>query len=363
MSESAKLVPETAPGSEPVPDVPHEPKATTAELLKVEPRGWWVEGSAIDRLDKALSLSVFTLELGYTAELLLTAPGIWFGLPVPAFIMSNLLTWYSFLAHEAHEDMKWLAHLLNIDHDPDHVVLQTFKQVGIASPASLQFLAGSLIFIAIWGVIFYRYLLTGHVEKAYLINKHLMFPSLLLPVIFGKYFSPRGYKAATFFICSWFVAQSVSSGLKTVFSRIRPTVAPSTAEKVGRVNRAFPSYRTMLSLGESVFESFPSGDSVGAACFSCVLFILRAPTWTVWICVLTAFCRMYFHAHHLLDVAAGLSVGWGVTLTLNYLFGIEYFDVMHTVFITVAFIVFIIRLQKLKPALPEHLKVKGRKGF
>jgi membrane-associated phospholipid phosphatase len=201
------------------------------------------------------------------------------------------------------------------------------------------------------------------VEKAYLLNKNWLFPSLALPMGLGRMYSPQGYKAAMFFIVSWMVAQGISAGLKTAFSRTRPAVATLTALRIKQVNRAFPSYRAMLSIGESVFESFPSGDSVGAACFSATMYILNAPTWTVLLCVLTAFCRMYFHAHHLLDVSAGLLLGWVVSLTLNALFGIQYFDLLHTGMATVLFIAFIIKLQKLKPQLPAHMRVAGRKGF
>ena len=46
--------------------------------------GWWCEGGCVDRLDKALSMPLFTLELPVALEIAWSAPGAWFGVPVIA---------------------------------------------------------------------------------------------------------------------------------------------------------------------------------------------------------------------------------------------------------------------------------------
>lgn len=296
-----------------------------------KPMGWWREGSKIDQLDKKLSMNVFSLSFGPVPETLLSIPGTWFGLPVSAFIMSNFLTLYIQAKHQL--------------------------------PGSVIFSAVSVVCMGAWGGVFLRYWLSGHVEQAYKLNKYWTVPSIVLPTVMGRLLMPESYHAATFFISAWMISQSLSSTFKTAFCRTRPTVAESTTKKIMGIKRAYPSYRAMLSIGESVFESFPSGDSVGAACFSATLYYLRAPFWTVGVCFLTAFCRMYFQAHHLLDVSAGLTLGWAVGLTLGSTLGVNYFDAPRVAVVSVGFILFILKLQKFKPELPMNLRVEGRKGF
>jgi len=50
------------------------------------------EGGSIDRIDKNLSLYVFTLDFGYFFEVLLTMPGMWFGIPLTALGIVPLFT-------------------------------------------------------------------------------------------------------------------------------------------------------------------------------------------------------------------------------------------------------------------------------
>lgn len=71
----------------------------------------------------------------------------------------------------------------------------------------------------------------------------------------------------------------------------------------------------------SARASFPSGDSAGAATMavSCMLVTGRWE-WAL-LAVLSAGGRMFFHAHHLLDVLAGCAVGAGCTLGLHAALG------------------------------------------
>lgn len=52
------------------------------EQRKAMTNGLWVEGSAVDRVDKRLSMPIFTLDLGPAVEILWTVPGMWCGVPI-----------------------------------------------------------------------------------------------------------------------------------------------------------------------------------------------------------------------------------------------------------------------------------------
>ena len=70
----------------------------------------------------------------------------------------------------------------------------------------------------------------------------------------------------------------------------------------------------------TAYASFPSGDAAGAAAFAVSAFWLSMnPLWLL--CApLSAFGRMYFHAHHLLDVSVGVGIGALVTAGLHVAF-------------------------------------------
>merc|ERR1711972_1066167 len=65
--------------------------------------------------------------------------------------------------------------------------------------------------------------------------------------------------------------------------------------------------------------SFPSGDAAGSAAFAMTL-ALAVPEFRKPACVLAALSaigRMYFHAHHFLDVAVGELLGVSMVLLMN----------------------------------------------
>jgi len=162
---------------------------------------------------------------------------------------------------------------------------------------------------------------------------------------------------------AWILAETIGFILKVSSARMRPRVAPSVATQLSKVHRAFPEVQKMLMVGESTFESFPSGDTIGAAVFSAQLLYLDAPQWTVIFGTLTAFCRMYFHAHHLLDVLVGLVIGFGTVHTMALFVPFDYLNGYHEFFAIVLFISFHVVANRFKPELPVEFQVKGRKGF
>ncbi|KAH9249472.1 hypothetical protein BASA81_012834 [Batrachochytrium salamandrivorans] len=311
-------------------------------LLHSVQRGWWRERSSLDLLDKRLSGHVFALELGIVAEILLIIPGTWLGIPISAFTLANLLT---YLAMENEPNAHWLPELMQVWVFESH-------------PSNFLLLVGA--FLLGWSGYFFTHLLRDNITPAYLANKRFMLPAMGMPIWMGGVFSSKAYKSACFFIVAWFVGQMVSTALKIGFARMRPMVSHA---KLGLGSRRFTSVQQMLGAGESAFESFPSGDTVGSAAFASTLFLMGVPH-AMWIGVLTGFCRMYFHAHHLLDVVVGFAIGWFVPVGMVALgFDLEYFAAPQVLGVVVVAIAYFIKIQQFKPDLPEHLMVKGRKGF
>lgn len=73
--------------------------------------GWFPEGGPVDRVDKAISGLVFRLELGKIFEIVLSVPGMWFG--VPLYALALMPTFSALLA--CHEDAMISFHNLAFD--------------------------------------------------------------------------------------------------------------------------------------------------------------------------------------------------------------------------------------------------------
>ena len=110
----------------------NEPSTANGEESPHNPisNGLWIEGSKLDEWDKSISWTIFSLELGHFFELFLTVPGTWFGLPVPAFLMSSFLTWYHRVTLEASQDMEWVKESLGIN-NLDHWTVDFLQNWGI----------------------------------------------------------------------------------------------------------------------------------------------------------------------------------------------------------------------------------------
>lgn len=139
-----------------------------------------------------------------------------------------------------------------------------------------------------------------------------MFPIVQVPILLAHYLGVSNH-AGSWFVIGWVVAEVVGFVLKISSARLRPRVSPSMSQKLASVHRAFPEVQKMLMVGESTLESFPSGDTIGAAVFSAQLMLMKAPAWTAMFGLTTAFCRVYFHAHHVLDVTVGWIIGYATS--------------------------------------------------
>ncbi|KAK3282295.1 hypothetical protein CYMTET_9961 [Cymbomonas tetramitiformis] len=95
---------------------------------------------------------------------------------------------------------------------------------------------------------------------------------------------------------------------------------------------------TVLLREMSPRASFPSGDVAGAAVFAGVCWtVTGSPGYLVAIAV-SAFGRMYFHAHHFLDILVGGLVGLAGTCFIGWCQAWVIFGWMHLLFSQVFFV-------------------------
>ena len=134
-----------------------------------------------------------------------------------------------------------------------------------------------------------------------------------------------GYHAACFYTCAWCLAQLLCGLFKARAGRRRPIHA--LKRELCHVRRRLAPYVCVgLASGRNAIESFPSGDSAGGGVFAAALWrCARAPVGGAPLCwafaLAAGFGRMFFHAHHALDVAAGAALGAASTLALDAALG------------------------------------------
>ena len=107
------------------------------------------------------------------------------------------------------------------------------------------------------------------------------------------------------------LTQLVILFLKQTCRRLRPGAA--LVKSLTSVPRFFPHVSFLDCKGLEAFESFPSGDAAGAMCFSTVLADVLGSNVAYAFAAAACFGRMYFFAHHALDVAAGAGIAYVVT--------------------------------------------------
>jgi len=126
--------------------------------------------------------------------------------------------------------------------------------------------------------------------------------------------------ACTFYVCAWFYSQLINQSLKNTFWRRRP-IASLSVEKGELAHRHFPQFKMRLRELPECLESFPSGDSAGAGAFGFSAYLFTGQP--LWLLVTAAgmFGRVFMHAHHLLDVVLGASIGLACAALLNFAIG------------------------------------------
>lgn len=278
--------------------------------------GLFVEGSAVDRLDKWLSYHlVCSWRLGLL-ELPLAVPGTWFGTTTTSLGSAPLL-----IAAAA---------------EPGNAAL--------VAAAALLFLCALLVFSLV---------ISRRADRELLWWR----PPVLVCVSVGlaRLLSPAALHVTTFYIAAWAYAVLVGSLLKTVFARRRPCISMAGCEGLDGL-RLLPLHEHLCA-GYTAIESFPSGDAIGGAVASSALYLATGGgSPLVWLpMLLSAYGRMYIWAHHLLDVAAGCCIGVAVTLGLDALSPWAEFGLWQLGVSVSAFLLGRKLIVRLRPELPIEL--------
>jgi len=231
----------------------------------------------VDKADKALSQPIFRLRLPEVVEVALFVPGAWMGLPF-AFLGPTplLLAWLS------GKGGPWAG-----------------CAAGVSWAVGLVAFGGGLV--GWWG--------SSKALKFSLVATPLL-TAALLPVV-----EPAGRSIALMGLSCSCLAVLSTLPAKRALRRKRPIVALVGNLAAQRAPLLKTYFESLLSENQRL-ESHPSGDTAVMAANVAVLWAnqgISAPLAVV-ATLTTAFGRMYFWAHHLLDVAAGGGLGLVVTL-------------------------------------------------
>ena len=144
---------------------------------------------------------------------------------------------------------------------------------------------------------------------------------------------------------------NVQNVIKYSAVRIRP--AASLNRELCKVKRALPVLCIQFATGQTVTESFFSGDAAGSALIATTQHMLLGhSSWWMALPIFTALGRMYIHAHHALDVTVGVLFGTASALGFNAIVPVRSNNYYHFFSSVVGFVVWQLILRKMKPALP-----------
>ena len=198
------------------------------------------------------------------------------------------------------------------------IMLPTFLPLLLPGPTDLGYLVAVTLPVNVVGSIRLSQWLQDP-QNLQILMCHKVVPYIgLIHLVLASIFSthPHAVAAVTFYVCAWFYSQLVNQSLKNTFWRRRPTATLS--EHAGELApRHFPQFKMRLKELPECLESFPSGDSAGAGAFGLAAFLFTGnPLWFL-ATAAGMFGRVFIHAHHLLDVAIGASIGLACTALLN----------------------------------------------
>lgn len=245
------------------------------------PSNWPLDKGDLDIVDKALSKRVWMLQLSRSAEVVLSIPGCFFSMPAFLALGPSLLM----LACSDGEDNRVLAAVVS---------------------------CGGCALLAIWAsALKSERPLRGHLYSPLTV---LCSPLLgmLLPALLGGADASRIRGLANFYIVSWVAIDIPIMVCKNIFRRRRPVACP--VAYLGTTVVAAACKKHLSFLGRMLLHldangSFPSGDVAGAVAFAFALWYGGAGLVVSCTCVLLCgFARVYWQAHHLLDVVAGCLV-------------------------------------------------------
>lgn len=251
-----------------------------------------VDGGALDALDKWLSSPIFRLQLGMVVESLLSVPGCFFGMP------STLIVAPSFLALATEAASPRLTGALAVLVLTSAALLIRWSHC-LSSPEGAK---------AAW--VFYT-------EKVFVLA-----PALGTVLAYTLTEDAVARAAASLYLLTWMVSILPILVLKKRTNRRRPLA--SEARHIGKAaaraakTKALSTITTMLRTGDAN-ASFPSGDVGGAVCFAFSLWRCGGGgAGLAILCVLlSAFGRMYWQAHHALDVTFGALIALACCVSLD----------------------------------------------
>lgn len=272
-----------------------------SSTVKMPASAFPVDGSALDKLDKRLSTPIFRLRIGIVLEVLSSVPGCFFGMP--AFhIASPVLAALLCGGKPTTEAGPWLVFLACTG-----LLLSLWFAAQASSPIDRR------LFKILYSPI--------SLIAAPAVGCSLL--EVLLP-------SDANAKSAAYFhLVGWYLSIMWVLHLKARYPRRRPAVC----EDIRDYSKSLSNIVAMLRSGDPG-AAFPSGDVAGSVTFAYP--VLRCwsvaaagaaasspalPGAAIACVLLSAFGRMYFLAHHALDVTVGAllaaSVCAAVDVTLS----------------------------------------------
>jgi membrane-associated phospholipid phosphatase len=271
----------------------------------------WPQRGKIDALDEALSLPMMRLQPGAVVEFLIAVPGTWFGMPPFAWIVMPL----------------WVAWLECREEETTHELAPLVWLVGLCFPATLLSL-----------VTFYRYLSAGNVAPIFHVATYLFLPCILLPSVFIRpVLGKHAVHVTSLVVSSWFFTQILNHAIKITARRMRPVV--SMRSQLCDIKRQYPDLQRVLMIGETAFQSFPSGDAGGAMAYSYVLYCCGQGPWVWLLALASSFGRVFLHAHHVFDVSGGCLLSWLSSRFLVDRYGVESgMNSLHVLATSMAFV-------------------------
>lgn len=259
---------------------------------------WPCDGDEIDLLDKALSASVFRLRLRRETEAVLSIPACLLSLPAFPAIAPSLL-----IIAGAGKHSGWLL-------------------IGGTC-------AGLAAMLFLWCAGLAKERPMRQLQSPFLV---LVAPviGLTVPLLLGGEETRKLHGLGCFYMFAWFAVDLPVSLAKKMFRRRRPIACD--ARDIGEEIVKAASEKGFSFLGRMLLHidpntSFPSADVAIAVSFAFPLSRcgIGAALFGA-LCTLTcAFGRMYWQAHHLLDVLAGGLLGLIVCFVLDQALASVYF--------------------------------------
>lgn len=253
-----------------------------------KPSRFPADGSALDTLDKTISGPIFRLQLGLVLEALLSVPGCYFGMPAA------------------------------------HVIAPTLVACSIDPGACRAATPATQAAAAIFGLALLVWWASAQYARNSKALRHLyLAPALIVSPIVGMLVvhavaagSASAMAAAHFYLVVWNLSLIPILTIKHAAGRRRPVacdaadIGEATTQAAER--KALSNICAMLKAGDAN-AAFPSGDVAGSVAFAYPLWhcavAATAPEGlrvAALCCIgLSALGRMYWQAHHALDVTVG----------------------------------------------------------